>query len=364
MDETEEIFSLNRALFLAQLQQLSSTETLASVRSQVADIVETLDGPQNGVPANGSEPNTDTTATIEVQRCYLYDALNQIAETRTLERARYYIERLTRSLTEVKTTAINDININRWKEYDHIRTDSLWYEPRRDNSGVHTADYWGNFIPQIPYQMMLRYTRKGDWVLDTFAGAGTTLIEGQRLGRHTIGIELQASIADQARQRVAAEDNPSNVVLDIVNDDCTLVDYPALLKRHGQQHVQLVMMHPPYFDIIKFSADQRDLSNAPSLDAFLAQMGAVVEKVAPVLERGRFLVLVIGDKYASGEWIPLGFLTMQAVLQHGFLLKSIIVKNFDQTAGKRTQSELWRYRALVNGFYIFKHEYIFVFQKR
>jgi len=83
-----------------------------------------------------------------------------------------------------------------------------------------------------------------------------------------------------------------------------------------------------------------------------------------VLDSGRYLALVIGDKYAKGEWIPLGFLTMNAVLQRGFTLKSVIVKNFDETAGKRNQKELWRYRALAGGFYIFKHEYIFVFVKR
>jgi hypothetical protein len=56
---------------------------------------------------------------------------------------------------------------------------------------------------------------------------------------------------------------------------------------------------------------------------------------------------------------------MQEVQQRGFTLKSIIVKNFEEgrTAGKRNQKELWRYRALAGGFYIFKHEYIFLFQK-
>jgi len=60
----------------------------------------------------------------------------------------------------------------------------------------------------------------------------------------------------------------------------------------------------------------------------------------------------------------LGFLTMNEILKRGFLLKSIIVKNFEETLGKRNQKELWRYRALVGGFYIFKHEYIFVFKKK
>jgi hypothetical protein len=44
-------------------------------------------------------------------------------------------------------------------------------------------------------------------------------------------------------------------------------------------------------------------------------------------------------------------------------LKSIVVKNFEETRGKRNQKELWRYRALAGGFYVFKHEYIFIFQK-
>jgi hypothetical protein len=55
---------------------------------------------------------------------------------------------------------------------------------------------------------------------------------------------------------------------------------------------------------------------------------------------------------------------MQEVLKCGFTLKSIIVKNFEETLGKRNQKDLWRYRALVGGFYIFKHEYIFLFKKK
>ncbi|HMA99750.1 MAG TPA: DNA methyltransferase, partial [Spirochaetota bacterium] len=43
---------------------------------------------------------------------------------------------------------------------------------------------------------------------------------------------------------------------------------------------------------------------------------------------------------------------------------SIIVKNFDDTSAKRGSNELWRYRALAGNFYIFKHEYIFIFQKK
>src|SRR5262249_17990075 len=117
-------------------------------------------------------------------------------------------------------------------------------------------------------------------------------------------------------------------------------------------------------DILKFSDDERDLSKAADTDKFLRMFGEVLDNVTPHLEPGRFCILVIGDKYAKGEWIPLGSYCMQEVLRRPYSLQSIIVKNFDSTRAKRDQQQLWRYRALAGGFYVFKHEYIYVFQKK
>lgn len=94
-----------------------------------------------------------------------------------------------------KTSSLNDIDLSKWKEYSEIITDSLWLIGSRDKSGVHTGELHGNFIPQIPHQAMLRYTKREDWVLDTFLGSGTTLIECRKLGRNGIGIELFTHLA-------------------------------------------------------------------------------------------------------------------------------------------------------------------------
>src|SRR5262249_59995710 len=98
-------------------------------------------------------------------------------------------------------------------------------------SGVHSAGYWGNFVPQIPHQMMRRYTKRGEWVLDVFAGSGTTLIEGQRLGRNTIGVELQERMVDHARRQVAAEPNTLGAITDMITGDRTALDFRALAAR-------------------------------------------------------------------------------------------------------------------------------------
>jgi len=82
---------------------------------------------------------------------------------------------------------LNDIDVRQWQKYDEIITDSLWLVGSRDKTGAHTGELHGNFIPQIPHQAMLRYTKRGEIVPDTFLGNGTTLIECKRLGRNRNG---------------------------------------------------------------------------------------------------------------------------------------------------------------------------------
>lgn len=343
--------------FIDQLQNLLKNDRLTSVKKRIRKIREDISGLDDEliIHSNGE--------TDKISKSYLVKELNQIYETRTIERSRYYIRRLIRSLSQRKECNINDINLNRWKEYEDILTDSLWVLDKRDRAGAHNAGYWGNFIPQIPNQLLRRYTRKGEWMLDPFLGSGTSLIECKRLGRNGIGIELQNKVVKLAGQILTKEKNPYNVITEIIKGDSTAFDFKSELEKRKCQSVQFLLMHPPYWDIIKFSGKINDLSNAESVDEFLQMFSKVIDNTYDVLDEGRYAAVVIGDKYSAGEWIPLGFYTMQAMINKGYKLKSTIIKNFDQTTAKRNQKELWRYRALAGGFYIFKHEYIFLFRK-
>ena len=267
-----------------------------------------------------------------------------------------------------KTTPFSDIDLKRWKEYPTVLTDSLWLMPERGKSGSHDGDYWGNFIPQIATQALCRFSKPGEIVLDPFLGSGTTLIECRRLGRHGIGIDLNGDVAKKARKRIASQENPHGITTAVITGDSRSGAVWGKVRSHlgdiGSESIQLLILHPPYHDIIRFSESQEDLSNAPSLMAFCDSLSEIVRKASALLEPGRYLVLVIGDKYARGEWVPLGFEAMQVVIREGFQLKSICVKDIQENRGKRNQLHLWKYRALAGGFYVFKHEYIMFFVKR
>ncbi len=268
--------------------------------------------------------------------------------------------------SRVLTKPYNDIDLNRWKEYGHIKTDTLWEFPNRAKENGHSYDYHGNYIPQIAQQLYERFTKKNDIVLDLFFGSGTSGIEALNMGRRCIGVELKQEMVDYVSEKFTPKQLVTDVNL-ICGDSASseITDMiQARLDVMGREKAQFLVLHPPYDDIIKFSNKKEDLSNCASTEEFYDLFENVARNGFEKLEKGRFAALIIGDKYSKGQYIPLSFGCMERMNRAGFITKAIIVKDIQgNEKAKGKQANLWRYRALYGGFYIFKHEYVMVFQK-
>lgn len=266
----------------------------------------------------------------------------------------------------VKTTKYSDINLNEWKNYDHIKTDTLWEFPTRLKEGGHSNEYHGNYIPQIAQQLYERFTKKNDIVLDMFFGSGTSGIEAINMNRRCIGVELKEDLAESVSEKFTPKQLVTDVNIICADSTTELAKekIKARLDIMGEEQAQLLILHPPYDDIIKFSDKKEDLSNCATTEEFYDLFEKVAQNGYDLLEKGRFAALIIGDKYANSQLIPLGFECMRRMNNVGFITKSIIVKDMQgNERAKGKTANLWRYRALAGGFYIFKHEYVMLFQK-
>ncbi len=132
----------------------------------------------------------------------------------------------------------------------------------------------------------------------------------------------------------------------------------------SKKSIQFILMHPPYLDIVKFTDNPNDLSQINNLKEFIKKFRIVCENSLKYLDKHRYFAIVVGDIYKNSEVNPLAFYCMDMIKRHFKVkLKGIIVKNIEGNRGKIGQNNIWKYRALKSDYFIFKHEYIYVFKK-
>ncbi len=261
----------------------------------------------------------------------------------------------------------NDLDLENWKEID-INTDSLWLIASRDKSGKHKNIYHGNFIPQIPNQLIRRYTKEGETVVEPFMGSGTTLFECENLNRKYIGFDINEEMINYVNSQMQSSLFYQDYAIYQANSlDKSLVEKSLqdAFKKLQIKSAQFILMHPPYMDIVKFTNKKEDLSQIDNINEFVKKFKTVCENFLPYLDKDRYFAVVIGDVYKNSEVLPLGFYVMDMIKRNFKVkLKGIIVKNIEGNRGKLgVAGGIWRYRALKSDYYIFKHEYIFVFKK-
>jgi DNA modification methylase len=81
-------------------------------------------------------------------------------------------------------TPLGELNLN-WRERD--------LPERERTKHVHRLHpYLGKFIPQLVEVFLRKYFRPGQTVFDPFVGSGTTLVQANELGIHSIGYDISA----------------------------------------------------------------------------------------------------------------------------------------------------------------------------
>lgn len=166
----------------------------------------------------------------------------------------------------------NGINKKNWKEID-LNVDSLWLINERDKTGKHSNVYHGNFVPQIPYQLLKRYTQENDLVLELFSGSGTTLFECEKLKRDYIGFDINDDIINYVIDKMTETDinfyiNNCDVSDTIKFNVCVKND----LQLMNRKNVDFIIAHPPYLDIVKFTDKDEDFSKITDAKTFTKKM--------------------------------------------------------------------------------------------
>lgn len=255
-----------------------------------------------------------------------------------------------------------------------LETTTVWSFPERGKWATHylNARYRGNWAPQIPRNLILRYTNPGDTVLDPFVGSGTTLIECKLLGRHGIGVDINYEAImltwDRLNFKYSPDMFPKLSYFEKKDAEQKWVE-PKIKLYHGDarnlnkienESIDLIAAHPPYANIISYTKGKKvdgDLSKMPIGDYF-KEMRKVAMEFYRVLKPGKNAAILIGDTRKHKHYVPISFRLLECFLDAGFILREEIIKI--QWKMKKTRE---RWRGKHYDFLLIEHEHIFVFRK-
>lgn len=238
-----------------------------------------------------------------------------------------------------------------------LETTTVWSFPHRGDWATHKGNFRGNWSPQVVRNLLLRYTKEGDVVLDQFVGSGTTLVECKLLGREGIGVDINPACVYLTRDRL----NFTVESLTPPKPQRTFVGDARNLNKIEDESIDFIATHPPYANIIPYSKEriEGDLSYVHSIDEYIHEMHKVAEESFRVLKPGKFAAILVGDTRINKHYVPIAFRVMQAFLDVGFALREDVIKV--QWQCKTTP--FWRKRSAEHNFLLIMHEHLFVFKK-
>jgi methylase of polypeptide subunit release factors len=245
------------------------------------------------------------------------------------------------------------INIKEWEPKDFkMEATTVWSFKDRGKWATHSGKYRGNWSPYIPRNLILRYSKEGDTVLDPFLGSGTTLVETKLLKRKGIGIDINPGAIKIACENLRFNKN--------IEFEPTIYNIDSRnISVLNDNSIDLICAHPPYANIIKYSENIPGDLSLLDIDDFLVEISSIAKELFRVLKRDKYCAILIGDTRRNKHMVPLGFYVMQKFLKVGFILKENIIKEQHNCQA----TGFWYKKSIDYNFLLIAHEYLFVFRK-
>lgn len=237
-----------------------------------------------------------------------------------------------------------------------VATTTLWEYPSqhydaKDSRFQGNKDYAGATPSWVIWQLLQRYTRAGDTVLDPMCGSGTTLDVCTDLDRKGIGFDL----------------NPQR-------PEITRADARELPV--DDQSVDFCFIDPPYSTHIDYSDDPNCIgkldAGAPMRgddvmpgQAYYEAMEEVICEIDRVLRPSRYMGLYVSDSWRKekgvkgGLFIPIGF-ELFSIMRDYFRPVDIIAVVRGNT---KLQRGNWHKSAEEENFFLRGFNYLFIMKK-
>lgn len=229
---------------------------------------------------------------------------------------------------------IKDVNTK--YEKPNIESTTLWDYPKQ-SYGTKKGDnkYAGVTPAYIIYNMVKRYTERGDLVVDPMAGSGTTI-------------------------DVCKEEKRNCKAFDIVPTRSDIVQNDARKMPLQNSTVDMIFIDSPYGDNIDYNDHPQNIGklSAESSD-FYDALNLVAKESHRILKPDKVIGWLIGDQWVKKKFTPVGFYIYQILEQYFEPVDLVAVARRNQSSN----TGMWHNRAIRHNFYLRGFKHLLIFRK-
>jgi len=218
-----------------------------------------------------------------------------------------------------------------------LETTTLWDFPTQNyGDSPHGDNKFNGVTPAfIIWNLIQRYTKEGDLVLDPMCGSGTTIDVCKEENRKVIGYDIaprRKDIIKNDARKIPIEDNS----------------------------VDFVFIDSPYSDNIKYSDDSRCIGklSCEKEDFFIA-LDTVAKETHRILKPTKVMAWLIGDQCKQKKFIPVGFRLYEMLTKYFVPIDLVCISRHNQTSN----TPIWHERARMFNFYLRGFKYLLIMKK-
>ena len=254
------------------------------------------------------------------------------------------------------------------------------------NYSVHSVgEYPSKIRPLVFHEIVKRFSKKGDVILDSFCGCGTMAVESKILGRHSINYDVNENAVNLTKEKLLKLDKEeikkvydyffnelikekenkettklrkiqiekeivkyNNLLKEVINSetkhisavkDVRIDDVPEDIKKIDSEKdfVDSIITDIPYAGMIKYSDLDNDLSTIEDYDKFLEELAKSFEKMIAILKKDGYCTIFVADYRigASRKILPLHTDVTNIMRDSGMSLFDTFIWRYYRSGGFR-----------------------------
>ncbi len=187
----------------------------------------------------------------------------------------------------------------------------------------------------IIYNLVQRYTKPGDLVVDPMCGSGTTIDVCEEEGRKAVCFDIAPARSD------------------IIQNDAREIPLE-------EETADLVFVDSPYSDNLKYNDHPACIGKIScEEERFFDELEKAMGECCRILKPGKVLGWLIGDQWVKKKFTPVGFLVYERLCKYFETVDIICVVR----RGQASNTAVWYYSARKFNFFLRGFKYLFIMRK-